>query len=221
MKKKVKVSHSHRKKSLISTHKIKKTSSFDTNSTAHHPILHPVGNKVHTTPAFSSYKGDLISRIFLMVIALLSVLLLVCSILLKSKFLLYFGLIYAFITVLINIFKIKKFFLSKNLLHIKHKKEVPIVHKEIKEKPKAESNKQARINSMKRTIALKHGRYETDIDSLYLIIEKFKSVKFSEIAEVFKIDKTKAEQWAKILESHELVIIHYPAFGEPEVKWKQ
>ena len=55
----------------------------------------------------------------------------------------------------------------------------------------------------------------------YNLVQYFKTVKFSQVSKLFHLDNEKTEQWAKILESHDLVTIHYPTFGEPELKWKQ
>lgn len=91
-----------------------------------------------------------------------------------------------------------------------------------KEKPKKEKTKQTvRIASMKKYAALKYSQYETDMDKLYRLLQKFKTVKLSEIRGVFNIDNDKAEEWAKILDEHKLAVLYYPSFGEPELRWKQ
>ncbi len=63
---------------------------------------------------------------------------------------------------------------------------------------------------------------ETDFDRLVNIVNQAETVKLSTVAKMFNITEKKAEEWGKILESHELLIMHYPAFGEPELKkWKK
>ncbi len=57
----------------------------------------------------------------------------------------------------------------------------------------------------------------TDIDVLYATLQKKGNLKMSVIAETFKIDKEKALEWSKILESHELAEIRYRVFAEPEL----
>ena len=39
----------------------------------------------------------------------------------------------------------------------------------------------------------------------------------SEIAQVFEIDITVVEEWSRILEENEIIKIHYPAIGDPEL----
>ncbi len=61
---------------------------------------------------------------------------------------------------------------------------------------------------------------ETDIDHLYELIKRLKKLRISEIALAFGIDIKKAEEWAKILEEHDLAVIYYPPLGEAELKYK-
>ena len=62
------------------------------------------------------------------------------------------------------------------------------------------------------------GKYETDIDVLYKIIERIGRIKLSAIAKYFGVDQKKVEEWAQILHEHELVDIYYPPIGEPELR---
>jgi len=59
---------------------------------------------------------------------------------------------------------------------------------------------------------------ETDFDVLYKLVLEKNKVKISEVAKMFKIDKKKAEEWVQILDERDLVRIHYPAMGEPEIR---
>lgn len=71
-------------------------------------------------------------------------------------------------------------------------------------------------------LSSKRKRYRTDLDVLYELLKEKKTIKISTIARAFKIDKDKAMEWAKILESGDLVTIEYPGFrGEPEVRIAQ
>lgn len=61
---------------------------------------------------------------------------------------------------------------------------------------------------------------KTDIDLLYDILKEKKGVSIGTIAETFKLTEKTATEWAKILEDADLATIHYPRFGEPEVRIK-
>ncbi len=62
--------------------------------------------------------------------------------------------------------------------------------------------------------------YETDFDRIYEIVEKENIVKVTEIAEAFNVDKSIVMRWGDILNEHELIDFHIPAFGEPEFRKK-
>jgi hypothetical protein len=63
-----------------------------------------------------------------------------------------------------------------------------------------------------------YDKKKTDLDVLYDILKKEKSLKLSTISRSFGIDKEIAMEWCKILESGNLVMIDYPGFGEPTIK---
>ncbi len=71
-----------------------------------------------------------------------------------------------------------------------------------------------------KNILQKKGRYKTQLDMIYYILKKTKTLKLSEIAEGFKVEKTMAEKWMNILVEHGLAEVKYPSFGEPILKWK-
>ncbi len=148
------------------------------------------------------FKG--IPKIFVVIVSLITVIMIILSVIMNNKNILYFSIILAVIVIILSILSRKN-----------HKK--VIQDKNIPKKQRKENL----IAKMKLYARLTHGKYETDLDKLYKIIQKFKSIKFSEIEKVFNINNEKAEEWAKILEEHNLAQIHYPAFGEPELKWKQ
>lgn len=58
---------------------------------------------------------------------------------------------------------------------------------------------------------------KTDLDALYSILKDKKHLRISSIADLFKINKDLAMEWAKILESGDLATIDYPGFGGPVV----
>lgn len=69
----------------------------------------------------------------------------------------------------------------------------------------------------KRTLETKPGEYETDIDLLYKMLLEKKRLKLSDIMSQFGVPQRHALEWAKILETHGLARVRYPAFGEPEI----
>ena len=58
----------------------------------------------------------------------------------------------------------------------------------------------------------------TDIDTLYTLINQMKMLKISQISQTVHITKEIALEWAQILESHDMAIIEYPTLSEPVVK---
>jgi len=131
--------------------------------------------------------------------------LLIIGITKQESRILYFGLGLAIVTLVIMIFKIIKL---------------------IKNKGNAELDKRTikipdRLRQMKNLAKESQSQYETDLDKLCRILEKYKTIKISEIVKTFNIDQKKAEEWSKILQEHELAEIHYPAIGEAELKCKK
>lgn len=57
----------------------------------------------------------------------------------------------------------------------------------------------------------------TELDTLYELIKEKKHLRLSTIAKIFKVKKEVALNWARTLESGNLVKISYPKFGEPEI----
>lgn len=63
---------------------------------------------------------------------------------------------------------------------------------------------------------------ETDLDKLVNFVNQVEAIKLSTVTKLFNISLKKAEEWAKILDSHNIVRLHYPGIGEPELrKWKK
>ena len=63
-------------------------------------------------------------------------------------------------------------------------------------------------------------KIETDIDSVLKIVEKRGSIDIDMIKKELMIPEDKIEEWAKILEKHELLELHYPTFGKPKLRKK-
>ncbi|MFH1053265.1 MAG: hypothetical protein V1740_02495 [Candidatus Woesearchaeota archaeon] len=62
--------------------------------------------------------------------------------------------------------------------------------------------------------SLKLSNLETDLDAFYSLVNRKGSVRLSEFVTYFKVDIKLIENWGKILESRNLIRLHYPAFGE-------
>ena len=56
---------------------------------------------------------------------------------------------------------------------------------------------------------------ETSVDRLLEEVGKRGRVKASVLAGIFKVPRSKIEEWGIILEEHKLLDLHYPPFGEP------
>ncbi len=63
-------------------------------------------------------------------------------------------------------------------------------------------------------------KVETSIDKLYELVQKYKTLKVDDrLARALKVNKTQIEEWAMILEEHNLLELHYPTIGEPIIKY--
>ncbi len=62
---------------------------------------------------------------------------------------------------------------------------------------------------------------ETNVDKLFQIVIKNKKVRISAAAKFFGVPENVVEDWGKILESHKLIDLHYPAIGAPVLKIKK
>lgn len=61
----------------------------------------------------------------------------------------------------------------------------------------------------------------TAIDKLLELVEKKGSISIKDAAKVFNVSRSQIESWVKILEEHELIEVHYPPIGEPELRKKE
>jgi hypothetical protein len=62
---------------------------------------------------------------------------------------------------------------------------------------------------------------ETEVDQLYELIKKNGIVKVKAVAKRFKVKREQIEEWGRILEEHDLAILHYPPFGDPVIILKK
>jgi hypothetical protein len=90
--------------------------------------------------------------------------------------------------------------------------------KEEDEEKEEKKEKVHLVRVIPKALKIEIGKYDTDLDVLYKIIEKSGRIKLSAISRYFGVDQKKAEEWAKILQDHKLAEIHYPPVGEPELK---
>jgi hypothetical protein len=78
-----------------------------------------------------------------------------------------------------------------------------------KENPADESNLSERPNERK---------IETSLDALLSIIIKKGAIKISDAAKQLHVKENQIEEWAHILEEHDMIEIHYPTMGKPVLK---
>jgi len=83
---------------------------------------------------------------------------------------------------------------------------------EIQEKVSRET-----ISVIKKSIIAKSSKYKTDLDRLYELVNEKGKLTLSDVAKGFNISIEMAEEWAKILESHNMITLNYPPFGEVEL----
>lgn len=62
------------------------------------------------------------------------------------------------------------------------------------------------------------GKFSTDLDTLYSILQDKKKLKISTISKAFNVSEEVAMDWCKILESGNLAVIDYPGVGQPVIK---
>lgn len=61
---------------------------------------------------------------------------------------------------------------------------------------------------------------KTPLDELFELVMNEGAVKISDAARKFSVSEGQLEEWARILESHGLIEIHYPPVGRPELRKK-
>ncbi len=63
-------------------------------------------------------------------------------------------------------------------------------------------------------------KINTSLDSLLELIMASGSIKVSDAAKKLRVKDKQIEEWARVLEEHNLIEIHYPTFGKPFLKKK-
>lgn len=62
---------------------------------------------------------------------------------------------------------------------------------------------------------------QTPIDRLYSLVKKYQKLRIDDkLAHTLGVSRTQIEEWAVILEEHDLIELHYPTIGEPEIRVK-
>jgi Mn-dependent DtxR family transcriptional regulator len=62
---------------------------------------------------------------------------------------------------------------------------------------------------------------ETPLDKLFELVTSKGQMRVDQAAKAFKVKEKQIDEWARILEEHNLIEIHYPAMGKPVLKPKQ
>ena len=114
--------------------------------------------------------------------------------------------------------KLKKEIEKKKEIRDEKKKEEEKTEKKPPETKKTEERKE--IVKKKQTPQIRHDITKTPIDDLFDFVNKVNKVKISAAARKFNVNKFQIEEWAKILEEHDMVRIHYPIVGEAEIRKK-
>ncbi|MBI2076075.1 MAG: hypothetical protein HYT72_02390 [Candidatus Aenigmarchaeota archaeon] len=76
------------------------------------------------------------------------------------------------------------------------------------------------IEQIKDAVTEGNGETKTPIDDLFELVMKNGKIKISDAAKRFGVFEARIEEWAKILENHGLIELHYPAMGKPEMRKK-
>jgi hypothetical protein len=71
-----------------------------------------------------------------------------------------------------------------------------------------------------RSFADRQKRIETPLDELLELVMKKGSIRLSDAAKFFHVKESQLEEWARLLEEHDLMEIHYPTIGKPILKKK-
>ena len=58
---------------------------------------------------------------------------------------------------------------------------------------------------------------KTDLDSMYEILKEKKALRIKTLAKYFKVDERTIAEWARVLEEANLVTVHYPIIGDPQI----
>lgn len=108
---------------------------------------------------------------------------------------------------------------SKKHIKVYENKEEETLPKPIE--PKTPELKIIELKKQEKKSEAKAKKVETEFDQFINMVKQKKEVGLEEIERKFNISKEKAEEWARMLESHGLVEIRYPTFGEPRLIYKE
>ena len=71
----------------------------------------------------------------------------------------------------------------------------------------------------KKSTILEGKTVATSIDQLYNMVQKYKRLRINDaLARKLRVKRSQIEGWAMILEEHNLIELHYPTIGEPEIR---
>jgi len=74
----------------------------------------------------------------------------------------------------------------------------------------------------KKKFKAQRGAVKTSIDKLFELVRKYNKLKISDgLARRLNVSRAQVEEWCIILEDHNLVELHYPTIGEPEIRFVQ
>lgn len=109
-------------------------------------------------------------------------------------------------------------------LHRRLKENVELVQRaateDLVQDEKIETDKKDFVGQVKDAVMEGGGETKTPIDDLFEFVIKNGRVKITDAAKKFGVFEARIEEWAKILESHGLIEIHYSAMGKPELRKK-
>ena len=109
-------------------------------------------------------------------------------------------------------------------LHRRLKENVELVQKaateDLVQGEKIETDKKDFVGDVKNAVMEGESETKTPIDDLFELVMKDGRVKITDAAKKFGVFEARIEEWAKILENHGLIEIHYSAMGKPELRKK-
>lgn len=121
--------------------------------------------------------------------------------------------------------KLKRSIREKLLLPLHHKvkEHAELIKKAVEvedvvNKKRTEEPKEDYIKNIKSAIVSEETR--TPIDQLFELVMNSGTVKMADAARKFAVSEEQLEEWAKILEEHGMIEIHYPPIGKPELRKK-
>ena len=95
-----------------------------------------------------------------------------------------------------------------------------LIHKKQKDVKSAEETRNDIEFMQNIAKAAKEDMVSTPLDKLYEYVSSHSKVRINEAARQFEVSEEQIEDWARILETRNLIEIYYPAFGKPELRKK-